>query len=311
MIGDLLTKPMPKRCAGCIRKYPEDALVATLLAESLMILRPWNHWTKDGQPAAETPEILDVLESGLERWPDHPALCHLYIHAIEASPNPEKALPAANRLRGAMPGAGHLIHMPSHIDVLVGDYASVIDTNRLAIEADKVFLEREGAMNFYTLYRIHNYHFLTYGAMFDGQSELALKTSREMVAQVPEEMLKAQTDFLDAFMQMPLHVLIRFGRWDEILAEPEPAEYLPMSRATWHYARAIAFAATERVAEAEKEQIAFLKVKSEVPETSILFNNASREILGVAEAMIDGEVAYRKKNYKVAFEHLRASRATG
>ena len=160
-------------------------------------------------------------------------------------------------------------------------------------------------MNFYTLYRIHNYHFLTYGAMFDGQSELALRTSREMVAQLPEEMLKAQTDFLDAFMQMPLHVLIRFGRWDEILAEPEPAEYLPMSRATWHYARAIAFAATERVAEAEKEQIAFLKVKSEVPETSILFNNASREILGVAEAMIDGEVAYRKKNYKVAFEHLR------
>ena len=98
---------------------------------------------QDGQPAAETPEILEVLESGLEQWPDHPALCHLYIHAIEASPNPEKALPAANRLRGAMPGAGHLIHMPSHIDVLVGDYASVIDTNRLAIEADKVFLERE------------------------------------------------------------------------------------------------------------------------------------------------------------------------
>lgn len=289
------------------KKYPDDALVTALFAESLMILRPWNHWTKDGKPAEETPEIIAVLEAGLKRWPDHPALCHLYIHAMEASPHPEKALPAANRLRNAMPGAGHLIHMPSHIDVLIGDYPSVIKTNQQAIEADKVFLEREGAMNFYTLYRIHNYHFLVYGAMFDGQSELALKNSRELVAQVPEEMLRAQTDFLDAFMQMPLHVLIRFGRWEEILAEPVPADFLPMSRSTWHYARALAYAATGQVVEAEREQAAFLKAKSEVPESSILFNNTSQGILGVAEAMVAGEIEYRKENYEQAFEHLRAA----
>lgn len=303
--------PVNQEYADAMRKlhekYPDDAMVATLFAESLMILRPWNHWTKEGQPAEETPEIIAVLESGLKRWPDHPALCHLYIHAMEASPNPEKALPAANRLRNAMPGAGHLIHMPSHIDVLIGDYPSVIKTNQQAIEADKVFLEREGAMNFYTLYRIHNYHFLVYGAMFDGQSELALKNSRELVAQVPEEMLRAQTDFLDAFMQMPLHVLIRFGRWDDILAEPQPADFLPMSRSTWYYARALAYAATGRVAEAEREQAEFLKAKAEVPESSILFNNTSQGILGVAESMIAGEIEYRKKNYERAFEHLRTA----
>lgn len=292
---------------GLHKEYPDDALVTALFAESLMILRPWNHWTKDGLPAEETPEIIAVLEAGLNRWPDHPALCHLYIHAMEASPHPEKALPAADRLRNAMPGAGHLIHMPSHIDVLVGDYPSVIRTNQQAIEADKVFLEREGAMNFYTLYRIHNYHFLVYGAMFDGQSELALQNSRELVAQVPEEMLRAQTDFLDAFMQMPLHVLIRFGRWEDILAEPAPADFLPMSRSTWHYARGLAYAATGRVAEAEREQTAFLAAKADVPETSILFNNTSQGILGVAEAMVAGEIEYRKENFEQAFKHLRTA----
>ena len=118
--------------------------------------------------AVETPEIVDVLEAGLKRWPNHPALCHMYIHAMEASPYPEKALPAANHLRNAMPGAGHLVHMPTHIDVLLGDYDCVINTNLKAIESDKEFLRREGALNFYTLYRIHNYHFVVYGAMFDG-----------------------------------------------------------------------------------------------------------------------------------------------
>ena len=120
-----------------------------------MNLRPWKHWSSDGVPAEETHEILEVLEHGLEQHPEYPGLCHFYIHAIEASPNPEKGLPAANMLRYAMPGAGHLVHMPSHIDVLVGNYNDVIDVNQRAIEADKLFIEREGAHNFYTFYRIH------------------------------------------------------------------------------------------------------------------------------------------------------------
>jgi tetratricopeptide (TPR) repeat protein len=303
--------PLNKAYAEAMRKvyqaHPDDPLVAALFAESLMMLRPWNQWAADGTPAAETPEIVQVLEDGLKQSPDFPALCHLYIHAMEASPDPAVALPAANRLRDAMPGAGHLVHMPSHIDVLLGDYPSVIRTNQKAIEVDDEFLKREGAINFYTYYRLHNYHFVVYGAMFDGQSELALRAARQLQEQVPEEMLKTQTDFLDAFMPMPLHVLIRFGRWDDILNEPEPADYLPMSRSIRHYARALAYAATGRIAEAETEQSAFKLSRATVPETSMLFNNTSQDILGVAEEMVAGEIAYRKGETEAAFEHLRAA----
>ncbi len=287
------------------RTYGNDPLVATLTAESLMNLQPWKHWHPDGSAGEHTDEILQVLESGLKRWPDYPSLCHLYIHTLEASPSPEKALPAANRLRNAMPGQGHLVHMPSHIDIWVGDYEKVIATNRRAIAADKEFLQREGAANFYSLYRIHNYHFLVYGAMFDGQSELALTTARQLKTQVPEEMIKAQVDFLDAFMPTDLHVMVRFGRWEEILRQPEPAAYLPMSRAIRRYARTLAFASTNRIEEAEQEQRQFLAAVKEVPETSFLFQNASLQILGVAEAMVAGEVEYRKGEHKKAFEHLR------
>ncbi len=301
--------PLNNRYADAMREvyrqHPDDALVATLFVESLMNLRPWRQWGPDGTPAPETPEIVAVLEQALERWPDHPGLCHLYIHAMEASPTPDKALPAANRLRSAMPGAGHLVHMPSHIDVLVGDYGQVITTNQKAIVADTEFVKREGAHNFYTYYRVHCYHFLVYGAMFDGQSQLALRAARELVQQVPEDMLRTQADTLDAFMPIVLHVLVRFGRWEDILQEPEPASYLPVSRCLWHYARALAYAATGRVAEAEAEQVAFLNVRETVPPASALFQNPSRDILGVAEAMMAGEIAYRRGEFDLAFEQLR------
>jgi tetratricopeptide (TPR) repeat protein len=301
--------PLNEAYAGAMRelcrRYADDPTVAALCAESLMNLRPWKHWTPDGQPAPETPEIVEVLESALERWPSHPGLCHFYIHAMEASPTPEKALPAADRLRGAMPGAGHLVHMPSHIDVVLGHYGEAIAANQRAIAADAEFLRREGALNNYTLYRVHNYHFLVYGAMFDGRSDLALEAARNLVRQIPPEMLTAQRDFLDAFVPTPLHVLVRFGRWEEILAEPEPAADLPVTRSIWHYARALAFATTGRVAQAEAEYEAFRRTRATVPETSVLFNNSSRDILGVAEAMAAGEIAYRKRELDVAFRHLR------
>jgi len=287
------------------RQFPDDVVVAALFAESLMILRPWKHWGPDGTPAPETPEILAVLERALERAPTHPALCHLYIHAMEASPTPEKALAAANHLRNAMPGAGHLVHMPSHIDVLLGDYGRVIAMNQQAIAADNEFLRREGAHNFYTYYRVHCYHFVVYGAMFDGQSQLALQAARDLVPQVPDDMLREQADSLDAFMPVALHVLIRFGRWEDVLKEPEPAEYLPVSRCVWHYARALAYAATGRVPEAQAEQAAFSRVRDAVPDTSRLFQNTSRDILGVAEAMMAGEILYRQGDFEAAFEQLR------
>lgn len=301
--------PLNERYAEDMRaayeKYPEQPLVVATFAEALMDLRPWNLWTPDGQPSDVTPELVKVLEGGLKRWPKHPMLCHLYIHAIEASPNPEKALEAANNLRSAMPGAGHLVHMPSHIDVRVGDYRTMIESNQRAIKADKEFIGRRGRDSMYTLYRVHNYHFLVYGAMFDGQSKLALESSREMVQQMPEEMLRALPDMLDAYVPTPLHVLIRYGKWDEILKEPEPADYLPMSRSMWRYARGVAFAAKGQVQEAENEEQEFLKQRAAVPETSVLFNNPSQAVLGVAEKMLRGEIAYRKTNFDEAFESLR------
>jgi tetratricopeptide (TPR) repeat protein len=286
-------------------KYPEDSLVTALFAESLMNLSPWKLWSPHGEPAEVTPELIKVLEHGLQRSPDHPGLCHFYIHAVEASPMPERALGAADRLGNAMPGAGHLVHMPSHIYALLGDYRRVIDSNQRAIEQDTEFVRREGRFNFYTLYRIHNYHFLVYGAMFDGQRDLATQAARQLVDQIPEEMLKAQTDFLDAFVPMPLHVMVRFGEWESILQEPEADDYLPVTRAMRRYARAVAYAATGRVAEAKAEQRELLREMAEVPDTSFLFQNASINILGVAEKMVAGEIAYREGNFDVAFEHLR------
>lgn len=286
-------------------QHSDDPLVAALFAESLMNLQPWQNWTPNGQPAQHTEELVAVLETGLAQHPAHPGLCHFYIHAIEASPHPEKALGPAGNLRYALPTLGHLMHMPTHIDVLVGDYDSVVNTNLEAIDADTPFVERRGPYNFYTLYRMHNYHFVVYGAMFDGQSDLALRTARELTEQAPADMVRAQKDFLDGFMPMPMHVLVRFGRWEDVLKEPEPPKYLPYSRAIWHYARALAYAATGRVDQAEVEQDSFAEAAEEVPDTSFLFQNPSQEILDVAEQMIAGEIDYRRGKFKQAFAHLR------
>lgn len=287
------------------QNHGNDPLVITLFAESLMNLQPWKHWSAAGEPGPHTEEITAVLEKGLEKHPGYPGMAHLYIHAMEASPTPEKALPIADELRYAMPGLGHMVHMPTHIDIWLGDYEQVVDSNLEAIDADTAFLEREGPYNFYSLYRIHNYHFVVYGAMFDGQSELALQTARELNEQIPEDMLRAQVDFLDAFMPTAIHVLVRFGQWDEILEEPQPPEYLPMSRSVWRYARALAYAATGRVDEAEIEQQEFIEQREQVPDTSFLFQNPSQNILGIAEEMIAGEIAYRRGEFDEAFEHLR------
>lgn len=284
--------------------HPKNPLVAALYAESMLNMQPWKHWSPEGTPGKYTPEIQKVIEEGLRHSPDHPALCHFYIHTMEASPTPEKALTAANSLRNRMPGQGHLLHMPSHIDIWLGDYHNVILANQKGIKADTAFVENEGPYNFYSLYRIHNYHFLVYGAMFDGQSEIALQAARDLKKQIPEEMLRAQIDFLDAFMPTELHVLVRFGQWEQILKEPEPADYLPMSRSIWHYARGLAYAALEEVDKAEAEYQSFEEVRDTVPETSFLFQNASLNILEIADAMLSGEIAYRRGEFDKAFDYL-------
>lgn len=285
--------------------HPRDADVAALYAESMMMLRPWKQWSKEGEPEEGTAEVVATLESGLAMAPDHPALCHFYIHAVEASRDPGRALPAANRLRTMVPDAGHLVHMPSHIDALVGHWADAIEANRRATAADGKYLALRGANNFYTLYRAHAYHFIAWAGMFSGRQAESLEAAREITRQVPMETILAGVDYLDGFVPTDLHVMIRFGMWDEILSAAAPDKRLPLSTAIWHYARGVAFAAQGHIADAVREQEAFEKARAKVPSTSIMFNNTSADILGIASAMLEGEVAYRQGRHDEAFASLR------
>ena len=232
---------------GVWRSYPKDADVGALFAESLADLRPWDQWTPDGKPQPGTEELLSVLDQVLAIDPRHPLALHLYIHAVEASPEPGRADAAADALRQRTPGLGHLVHMPSHIDIRRGRWQQAIAANATAIDADRRYTALSPEQGFYRLYMAHNHHMLTYGAMMTGQSALAVRTIRQMVSDIPLEFFKANA-FADGFMAMPLEVLMRFGRWDEILAEPAFPEFVPISRALQHYARAVAYAAKDDLA---------------------------------------------------------------
>ena len=295
--------------AGAMREawatYPDDGNVAALTGEALMMLRPWKLWSPAGEPAPETAEIRQALEAGLERFPDHPAICHLYIHAMEAGPLVDLATGPAETLESLTPGLGHLIHMPSHIYTWTGRYDDVIRVNQRAVDVDGAFVKHAGRENFYTLYRLHNYHFIAYGAMFAGRQEIAMAAARELVTEIPPALLTQWPDFLDVFVGTPYHVMVRFGLWNKILAEPEPAEGLFAARAIWRYARGIALATLGRVEEAAQEQEAFLQARNAVPETRLLFNNPVKEILQVATQVLAGELEYRRGNHDLAFEHLR------
>jgi tetratricopeptide (TPR) repeat protein len=297
---------------------PDDLDVAALYADALMNLTPWQLWDLlTGEPAegSRTVEAKDVLDRALatDAGAEHPGLLHLYIHLMEMSPVPETALPVADRLRGLVPDAGHLQHMPSHLDVLCGDYRRVVADNTAAIAADEKYRARSGAMNFYTLYRSHNYHFKIYGAMFLGQSRVALETAAHLEASIPEDLLRVQSppmaDWLEGFLAMRVHVLIRFGRWQEILQLPFPAdpELYCVTTAMLHYARGVALSATGRVVEAEAERELLRAAVGRVPETRMLFNNTCADILAVASAMLDGELAYRKGDLDTAFAALERS----
>ncbi|MFF8727101.1 hypothetical protein ACF073_11485 [Streptomyces sp. NPDC015171] len=296
----------------------DDLDVAALYADALMNLTPWQLWdirTGEPAPGSRTVEAGAVLERAIatEAGARHPGLLHLYIHLMEMSPTPEAALPAGERLRGLVPDAGHLRHMPSHLEVLCGDYRRVVSDNTDAIAADEKFLARAGAMNFYTLYRCHNHHFKIYGAMFLGRFKDAIETAGRLEAAVPEELLRVTSppmaDWLEGFLAMRVHVLIRFGRWDDILGLPMPADaqLYCVTTAMLHYARGVALSATGRVEEAERERELFRTARARVPRTRMLFNNTCADILAVAAQMLDGELEYRKGRHEAAFAALRRS----
>ena len=300
------------------RAHPDDHDVAALFAEAIMNRTPWQLWDiKTGKPAegADTAEAIAVLERAMAqtRGMQHPGLLHMYLHLMEMSPNPQKALRAADALRDLVPDAGHLIHMATHIDVLCGLYKNVVDSNDRAIVADRKYLAREGAGNFYSLYRCHNYHFKLYGAMFLGQLQPALEAAEEMITTLPEELLRIESppmaDWLEGFVPMKLHVLIRFGRWSDIISTPLPTDtnLFCVTAAMTHYAKAVARAATGNVAAAEAEARAFDAALAKVPPSRYVFNNTCLDILAVAAEMMKGEIAYRKGHFDSAYAHLRKS----
>lgn len=296
--------------------HPGDIDLQALAADALVNVTAWALWdTATGEPAPGSlvRQAQRLLEDALatEAGRAHPGVLHLYIHTMEMSAHPEAALAAADLLRDLVPDAGHLRHMPSHLDVLCGDYRSAVEANLAAEAADRKFVERSGPLNFYSLYRAHNLHFVVYSAMFSGQSRIALQAADDLAAQLTPELLSIESppmaDWLEAFVPLRVHVLVRFGRWDDLIAAPLPAdrELYCTTTATWHYGKGVAYAATGLLAEAEQQREHFAAACRTVPETRYLFNNTSRDILAVAAAMLDGEIDYRAGNFDDAFAHLR------
>jgi tetratricopeptide (TPR) repeat protein len=296
--------------------FPDDVDVQALAADALVNITAWALWdTRTGEPApgsrvVEAKRTLDAA-LGTAEGRRHPGVLHLYLHTMEMSATPQDALPAADLLRGLVPDAGHLQHMPSHIDVLCGDYRSSVVANTVAVQADRRFVEREGPLNFYSLYRAHDLHFVVYSAMFEANYAVALRAAEELAGQLTPELLSIASppmaDWLEAFVPLRIHVLVRFGRWTELIAEPLPAdtELYATTTATVHYGRGVAHAALGHLDQARAEQAAFTAAYAGVPESRYLFNNTSRDILAVAEAMLDGEIAYRAGDVDTAFGHLR------
>lgn len=298
------------------RNHPDDLDIAALYADALMNLTPWKLWNlKTGQPnpGSRTLDVKRALEQAISSngGLQHPGILHMYIHLMEMSTTPEKALRVADHLRGLVPDAGHLNHMPTHLDVLCGDYRQAIRSNTRAIQADEKYFNTVGSLRFYTLYRAHNYHFRLYAAMFAGQSRIAMDTVEQLERSIPEQLLRVESppmaDWLEGFMGMRVHALIRFGRWEDILALKLPYDQTLYSVTTTmlHYAKGVANAALRRIEEAESERESFKKALLHVQPSRTIFNNSCLHILQVADAMLNGEIEYRKNNIEQAFIHLR------
>jgi tetratricopeptide (TPR) repeat protein len=304
--------PLDQAYADAMRSvwkaHSDDPDVGALFAEAMMDLRPWDQWTHEGQPQPGTDEILTTLEQVMKLNLNHPFANHLYIHALEASPHPERALAAADRIRDLQPGLAHNVHMPSHIDIRIGHWYEAITANLKAVEADRRYRaivgEPKGLIVFYAA---HNQHMLAYAAMMTGQRDLAVEQIRAMVKGMPEDELKKYAMLTEALVAMPYEVLIRFGLWDEILAEPDHPEFMVFTRAFRHAARGIAYAANGDVKSARVEQTAFLEASKLVPADDALGNNSCQTVLAIATPMLEGEILIREGKLDEGLSQLRTA----
>ncbi len=288
------------------KHYPDDLDAATIYAEALMDLRPWQLWTFEGAPAPGTEEIITVLESVLKRDPDHVGANHYYVHAVEASPHPERALPSAERLQTLVPGAGHLVHMPAHIYYRTGDYAAAATSNEAAVAADQAYLAATHEQGMYPMmYLSHNYHFLAYAYAQQGRFEDAKKAADELAAHVAPHAGEMPTWMAQAFLTVPTFILLRFDRWSDILARPQPAAGMQYETSMWHFARGIAYAATGDRKNAEAERKAFTEVAATMPADTPMGNSRAKTILELAEAMLDARIAEAAGDRKAAIAPWR------
>ena len=286
--------------------FPEDADAQTIFAESLMNLRPWNYWTRDGVPYAETREVEAALTRVLRQNPSHPGALHLWIHLWEPTDTPERAEAEADRLLPLMPGAGHIVHMPAHIYQRVGRYADVVKANLLAAKADEDYIAQCRAQGLYPLsYYPHNLHFIWMGATASGQSRLAIESARKVAGSVPHEALST-APILQGFLVVPYWAMVRFGQWDEILNEKGPHFETPFTLGAWRYARAMALTAKVRLDEAERE-LATLKaiLEEQALKGQITFSaNSGLAVLRITPDVIAGEIAAKKKDWDTATRYL-------
>lgn len=304
-------RPLDEAYAASMRRvherYPDDNDVTVLYVESLMDLQPWDLWTPDGSPKGNTVEIVRLLEQVLADDPDHPGAAHLYIHAVEASGDPGRALTAANTLRELVPASGHLTHMPSHIDAQVGHWSEAAVANRKAVLSDRAYRSQSPTQDFYRAYMLHNQQFLSFVCMMLGRSEESIAAGKAAIDTLPRSWVKDNASLIDGYLTVHMDALKRFGKWEAILALDTPPSHLPFTTAMWRCNRALALAALGRMDEAQAESRRFDEAAAAVPEGALAQINPARTVLSIARHVLDGELAYARRDYGTAERELRAA----
>ena len=281
------------------RAHPDDDDIQVIFAESLMDVNPWHLWTLDGKPAPGTEEIVVTLEKVLSRSSAHPGANHYYIHAVEASTRPDRAVPAAERLPGLMPAAGHIVHMPAHIFQRVGRYEDASEANRRAVKADEAYLARTRPPGYYPMYLGHNHGFLAYSASMLGRSEESLRAARASMKAIPPEMLDMMPG-MDFFASEPLLVMVRFAKWTEILAQPRPPAKYATLTGLWLHARGMALASTGRTQEAKVVMRELRTLATSVPPDLIAGQNPASSMCRLGADAIEARIAERQRKWKPA-----------